>query len=704
MGKKRSSRRKKPCDTRTASSACPSVDERLDCYIRGVSSVDASSGTPSASPRSMMSLSDGSGFLFPVPAPHVAIREVSEVASSNPQRVKTLEKVGPYLLRSTVGRGSYGSVVSATNVENGRKYALKIFDKAKLSKKQLNNHAWGEAAMLSVVKGHPSIVGLEEVCESQRYIHLVLEYVEQGVDLETVIRKHPERLGVFQARKSFERLIDALMYCHARGIAHRDVKPQNILMDFNNGETKLLDFGFAIRTQADEILSDPCGSPHYLAPEVCCTSPAYKAFAADAWSAGATLFELFTTHTPFTAPKTESETTIKTQFKTTNGSLELLAAPDAQEDAYNNSGKSNNGRCSTPVTVGKAFLGTEGKMDNVGRLLSVVQQGAYNRRHLDGFPADAIDLIEKTLVVDPANRMSIQEMSRHPFLAHTCPYDTVVGRREYVVELPLGRDAMGDRFSCLSIEESKNGSLMFQTRSLLRHINKGDREEVRKTLNEAVVMERLGGRHISCVREVFEMDGSVFSIADMYGYAGDSLQDRLDMRLEHVITNPDRVVGYVAQMLFCVAILHRRGVTHNSLDLSCFRHDPDTDCIVLTSFGNAAHHRLEEQAEQRQFSLLWRSDMLDLGNALASLSSTTPPHLKVPCIQTCIKGLTEGDPSKRWNAEQALICLAPYHCNGEGGITQVYHDADAGGSTLVGGEILQRIVEAMDSKRKRRPH
>ena len=727
LTKRKSSRRTKRGSDVKTSSAFSAGEERLDCYIHGVSSYEVSTGTPSASPRS----SDGSGFLAAT-QPHVPIKEVSETASAS----NMLEKIGPYKLLSTIGKGSYGSVVSATNLETGRKYALKIFDKSKLSKKQMNSHAWGEAAMLSMAKGHPHIIDLEEVCESKRFVHLVLEYFENGVNMETVIRKCPERLGLFQTKKCVERLADALLFLHVRGVAHRDVKPQNILLDLNSGEMKLLDFGFACRTDEKAELTEPCGSPHYVAPEVCAADASYNGFQADAWSLGATLFEMITTRTPFSVPKEDSvrkdpadgltrKNTVTNFLKSTTGisllerigsatkstfqsakekndkedrlnttqtQRSLLAIPHltADHDGLGLSSRSQGGKSTQGTSIGRAFLNGG---DNVGRLLSMVQSGQYDSQHLRNHDADVVDLIANLLVVDPAERMTLAAVVDHPFLANVSPVESVVGAgsKEYIVELPLGRDAMGERYSCVSVEESKNGTIMFHTRSLLRLIKKGDREEVRKTLNESVIMEHAGGVLLSCVREVLEFEGEIYSISEMHGYAGDSLQERLDVGLEGIITGSERCVGYVANMIMSVALVHARGITHNSLSLSCFRHDPDSDCIVLTSFGNACR---DERAEK-----LARADCLELGRCIETLfahQDSLPP-----CVATAIAGLC-AEECKRWSADHALVCLSPYYSDKLGGWSQVLRDSEYPCNTLIGGEILQDIIESLDSKRKKR--
>jgi serine/threonine protein kinase len=81
---------------------------------------------------------------------------------------------------------------------------------------------------------------------------------------------HQGRLKEDQARKCFQQLIDAVDYCHSRGVYHRDLKPENLLLD-SAGNMKISDFGLSALPQQfreDGLLHTTCGTPNYVAPEV----------------------------------------------------------------------------------------------------------------------------------------------------------------------------------------------------------------------------------------------------------------------------------------------------------------------------------------------------------------------------------------------------------------------------------------------------
>lgn len=96
----------------------------------------------------------------------------------------------------------------------------------------------------------------------------------------------------------FRQIVSALLYCHRLHICHRDLKPENILLNQANLQVKLIDFGMAALQPQGRLLSTPCGSPHYAAPEVVSSRP-YDGKQADAWSCGVILYVMLTGMTPY---------------------------------------------------------------------------------------------------------------------------------------------------------------------------------------------------------------------------------------------------------------------------------------------------------------------------------------------------------------------------------------------------------------------
>ena len=93
-------------------------------------------------------------------------------------------------------------------------------------------------------------------------------------------------------------LVNALVYLHAKGVLHRDIKLDNILLDRSNN-LKLCDFGISLLIDENTYYTDRCGTPAYIAPEI--IKSKYKGFKSDYWSLGVTLFILLTANPPFKA-------------------------------------------------------------------------------------------------------------------------------------------------------------------------------------------------------------------------------------------------------------------------------------------------------------------------------------------------------------------------------------------------------------------
>jgi serine/threonine protein kinase len=93
---------------------------------------------------------------------------------------------------------------------------------------------------------HPNIVQLLEVLASKTKIYIVLEYVTGGELFDKIV--HQGRLKEEESRRYFQQLIEAVDYCHSRGVYHRDLKPENLLLD-TGGNLKISDFGLSALPQ-----------------------------------------------------------------------------------------------------------------------------------------------------------------------------------------------------------------------------------------------------------------------------------------------------------------------------------------------------------------------------------------------------------------------------------------------------------------------
>ena len=126
-------------------------------------------------------------------------------------------------------------------------------------------------------------------------------YVEElcaGSDLLTYVRKR-RRLKEPVAKFILKQILDGLYYCHSKGILHRDIKLDNILLN-GEGDIKICDFGVSKMINPGERMMEQCGTPAYIAPEIL-KNKGYEGFGVDIWSAGVVLHAMIYGAVPFRA-------------------------------------------------------------------------------------------------------------------------------------------------------------------------------------------------------------------------------------------------------------------------------------------------------------------------------------------------------------------------------------------------------------------
>lgn len=206
-------------------------------------------------------------------------------------------RLGKYELGRILGEGNFGKVKFARNTDSGQPYAIKIIDKNKIIDLNITNQIKREICALKLLR-HPNVVKLYEVLASKTKIYMVLEYVtgEELFDKIASKGKLPEGEG----RKLFQQLIDGVSYCHSKGVFHRDLKLENVLVDAK-GNLKITDFGLSALPQqfrADGLLHTTCGSANYVAPEIL-ANRGYNGASSDVWSCGVILYVVLTGFLPF---------------------------------------------------------------------------------------------------------------------------------------------------------------------------------------------------------------------------------------------------------------------------------------------------------------------------------------------------------------------------------------------------------------------
>ncbi|KAJ9543626.1 hypothetical protein OSB04_023333 [Centaurea solstitialis] len=201
-----------------------------------------------------------------------------------------------YELGRLLGQGTFAKVYYARDLRTGQSVAIKVIDKDKVSRTGLINQIKREISIMRLVR-HPNILQLYEVMATRTKIYFALEYAKGGELFDKVAKG---KLKEHTARKYFQQLINAVDFCHSRGVYHRDLKPENLLLD-ENENLKVSDFGLSALAESkrqDGLLHTTCGTPAYVAPEVI-TRRGYDGDRADVWSCGVILYVLLAGYLPF---------------------------------------------------------------------------------------------------------------------------------------------------------------------------------------------------------------------------------------------------------------------------------------------------------------------------------------------------------------------------------------------------------------------
>ncbi len=208
--------------------------------------------------------------------------------------------------------GSYGTVRKAEQLEpEGAKDKPLTFAVKTVTLDRVNSME-RFAVELDVQRQlwHPNIIRLHQEFRDKSEVHLVMDFYI-GTDLETVFETYrenmtdPVRKGLFaenlpvkkQARYIWQ-MLSGIAYCHADRFCHRDIKPENYMLESNdpNAALKLIDFGLSCVFERGVLMTEPCGTTHFIAPEV--LSRAYSE-TCDIWSIGVVAYTCATSYPPF---------------------------------------------------------------------------------------------------------------------------------------------------------------------------------------------------------------------------------------------------------------------------------------------------------------------------------------------------------------------------------------------------------------------
>ncbi|KXT05634.1 hypothetical protein AC578_5658 [Pseudocercospora eumusae] len=284
-------------------------------------------GVDPSSQLANMNLNDAAE---PAPVPR-SRQEHLKHSSSHRKEVK----FGDYILGQTIGEGEFGKVKMGWKKDSTVQVAIKLIRKESLAGNTTRlPKIYREISILRELQ-HPNIVRLHEFVETERHMGIILEYASGG-ELFDYILNH-RYLKDPAARRLFAQLVSGVGYLHKKGIVHRDLKLENLLLD-RNKHIIITDFGFANTFDPDDELGEDtenriadkdfvkrqgldkiipwvdgregghrrgdlmqtsCGSPCYAAPELVVSDGLYTGRKVDVWSCGVILYAMLAGYLPF---------------------------------------------------------------------------------------------------------------------------------------------------------------------------------------------------------------------------------------------------------------------------------------------------------------------------------------------------------------------------------------------------------------------
>ena len=237
-------------------------------------------------------------------------------------RMKFPMRIGPYKIEKSIGEGSFSNVCLAYHSELDYYYACKIIPRSKMNVDDFK--LFEREVRVNQQIHHPGHVELLDIISDRRNYYLIMQLCTGGSLLDRIIKN-----GKFtedDAKPLFKQIIETVRFLHKSGVSHRDLKPENLLFT-DDGKLLIADLGLARFVGSKNLVSTPCGSIVYAAPE-CFSNRPYNGFAFDLWSCGVILFEMVTGHSPW---KKGSKSDVIKQIKDAAFEMPSYLSDDCQD-------------------------------------------------------------------------------------------------------------------------------------------------------------------------------------------------------------------------------------------------------------------------------------------------------------------------------------------------------------------------------------
>ncbi|KAI8337651.1 kinase-like domain-containing protein [Chlamydoabsidia padenii] len=226
-----------------------------------------------------------------------------------------------YLLR-VIGKGAFGKVRIIQHRLTGREYALKYINKTRCIEQNATHNILAERRLLEKIE-HPLIVNMRYAFQDEEHLFIALD-LKMGGSMQFLLDRFTT-LKEMQVRFYVADLLCALEYLHGQRIAHRDIKPDNILLD-DNGHAHISDFNIATQFYPHKPQRfSRAGSLAYMSPEI--VGKQGYSTSVDLWSLGITSFELLFGKRPFTGKSNEeiTQAILQDEVVFPDNALELIS-------------------------------------------------------------------------------------------------------------------------------------------------------------------------------------------------------------------------------------------------------------------------------------------------------------------------------------------------------------------------------------------
>lgn len=203
---------------------------------------------------------------------------------------------GRYLLEEMIGAGGMANVYKAQDLKTGQTVAVKILREEFMGNEELVRRFKNESKAISILD-HPHILKVYDVSVTDKLQYIVMEHLD-GITLKEYMKQRGGPLTWKETVHFAQQILEALDHAHRKGVVHRDVKPQNVML-LSNGQLKMMDFGIARISRAENhtVSEKAIGSVHYISPEQ--ARGDVTGATADIYSVGVMLYEMLSGQLPF---------------------------------------------------------------------------------------------------------------------------------------------------------------------------------------------------------------------------------------------------------------------------------------------------------------------------------------------------------------------------------------------------------------------